>query len=99
MTKRILKIWAIALWVIALTVAVVVMALPSEPKEETLWSLVDQMDALRDLKEECANNLGIKDSAKFLKWMIWYCDSWDAEIIELRNQINEKQKKDYEGLM
>lgn len=99
MTKRILKIWAISLWVIALTVAVVVMALPSEQKEPTLWSLVDQMDALRDLKEECANNLGIKDSAKFLKWMTWYCDSWDAEIIELRNQINEKQKKDYEGLM
>ena len=98
MTKRILKIWAIALWVIALTVAVVVMALPSEKKEPTLWNLVDQMDALRDLKEECANNLGIKDSAKFLKWMTWYCDSWDAEIIELRNQINEKQKKDYEGL-
>ena len=98
MAKRILKLGAISLWVIALTLWVIVMALPSEPKEETLWSLVDQMDALRDLKEECANNLGIKDSAKFLKGYTWYCDSWDAEIVELRNQINEKQKKDYEGL-
>ena len=99
MAKRIMKLVAIALWVIALTVAVVVLALPSEKSEPTLWSLVDQMDALRDLKAECADNLGIKDSAKFLKWMTWYCDSWDAEIIELRNIINEKQKKDYEGLM
>ena len=99
MTKRIIKLVAIALWVIALTVAVVVLALPSEKSEPTLWSLVDQMDALRDLKAECANNLNIVDSAKFLKGMTWYCDSWDAEIIELRNIINEKQKKDYEGLM
>lgn len=98
MTKRILKLGAISLWVIALTVAVVVMALPSEQKEPTLWSLVDQMDALRDLKQECADGLGIKDSAKFLKGMSWYCDSWDNEIVELRKQINEKQKKDYEGL-
>ena len=99
MTKRIMKLWAIALWVVVLTVAVVVMALPSKETEPTLWTLVDQMDALRDLKAECADNLGIKDSAKFLQGMSWYCDSWDAEIIELRNIINEKQKKDYEGLM
>ena len=49
-------------------------------------SLVDKMDSLRDLKAECADNLWIADSAKFLKWMTWYCDSWDAEIIELREK-------------
>lgn len=68
-------------------------------KSETLWSLVDKMDSLRDLKAECADNLWIADSAKFLKWMTWYCDSWDEEIISLRNQISELSKKSYEGLM
>ena len=67
-------------------------------KSETLWQLVDKMDSLRDLKNECANNLNIADSARFLKWMTGYCDSWDAEIIELRWIINERQHKDYEGL-
>lgn len=98
MTKNIIKLWAIILWIIALTVAVVVIATPKE-QVRTLWTLVDEMDALRDLKEECANNLWIKDSAKFLQGYTWYCDSWDNEIVELRNQINELSKKDYEGLM
>jgi hypothetical protein len=57
------------------------------------------MDSLRDLKAECANNLNIVDSAKFLKGYTGYCDSRDAEIIELRNQINQLSKKDYEGLV
>jgi hypothetical protein len=38
------------------------------------------------------------DSAKFLDGNTGYCDNWDAEIIELRNQINLMSKKDYEGL-
>lgn len=71
---------------------------PQENSNESLWTLVDRMDWLRDLKEECVNNLNIVDSAKFLKGYTWYCDSWDTEIKELRNQINEMQKKDYEGL-
>lgn len=99
MTKNIIKIWAIILWIIALTVAVVVIATPKKEQARTLWTLVDEMDALRDLKAECADNLWIADSAKFLKWMTWYCDSWDNEIIELRNQISELSKKSYEGLM
>ena len=99
MTKNIIKLWAIILWIIALTVAVVVVATPKEEQVRTLWTLVDEMDALRDLKEECANNLWIKDSAKFLQGYTWYCDSWDNEIVKLRNQINELSKKDYEGLM
>lgn len=99
MTKNIIKLWAIILWIIALTVAVVVIATPKEEQVRTLWTLVDEMDALRDLKEECANNLWIKESAKFLQGYTWYCDSWDNEIVELRNQINELSKKDYEGLM
>ena len=98
MTKNIIKLWAIILWIIALTIAVVVIATPKE-QVRTLWTLVDEMDALRDLKEECANNLWIKESAKFLQGYTWYCDSWDNEIVELRNQINELSKKDYEGLM
>ena len=67
-------------------------------KPETVWQLMDKMDSLRSLKEECVNNLNIADSARFLRWETGYCDSWDAEIIELRNQISVMSKKDYEGL-
>lgn len=70
-----------------------------EVNENSLWSLVTKMDDLRNLKNECANNLWIKDSAKFLQGYTWYCDSRDDEIKDLRNQINELQKKDYEGLV
>ena len=103
MTKKTLKIVVSIVAFIALFIALVVRAnkTPTQEinKSETLWQLVDKMDALRDLKEECANNLWIKDSAKFLQGYTWYCDSRDAEIIELRNQINQLQKKDYEGLV
>ena len=103
MTKKTLKIVVSIVAFIAIFIALVVRANKTPTQEinkaETLWQLVDKMDSLRDLKNECANNLWIKDSAKFLKGMTWYCDSWDAEIIELRNQINQLQKKDYEGLM
>lgn len=103
MTKKTLKIVVSIVAFIALFIALVVRAnkTPTQQinKAETLWQLVDKMDALRDFKNECANNLWIKDSAKFLQGYTWYCDSRDAEIIELRNQINQLQKKDYEGLV
>ena len=102
MTKKTLKIVVSIVAFIALFIALVVRANKTPTQEinkaETLWQLVDKMDWLRDLKEECVNNLNIVDSAKFLKGYTWYCDSWDTEIKELRNQINEMQKKDYEGL-
>ena len=103
MTKKTLKIVVSIVAFIALFIALVVRANKTPAQEinkaETLWQLVDKMDSLRDLKNECANNLWIKDSAKFLQGYTWYCDSRDAEIIELRNQINQLQKKDYEGLI
>lgn len=103
MTKKTLKIVVSIVAFITLFIALVVRANKTPPqqinKSETLWQLVDKMDSLRDLKNECANNLWIKDSAKFLQGYTWYCDSRDAEIIELRNQINKMQKKDYEGLV
>ena len=103
MTKKTLKIVVSIVAFIALFIALVVRANKTPTQEinkpETLWQLVDKMDSLRDLKAECADNLWIKDSAKFLQGYTWYCDSWDAEIIELRNQINQLQKKDYEGLI
>ena len=103
MTKKTLKIVVSIVAFIALFIALVVRAnkTPTQQinKSETLWQLVDKMDSLRDLKAECADNLWIADSAKFLQGYTWYCDSWDAEIIELRNQINQLQKKDYEGLI
>ena len=107
MTKRIIKL----LWVILITIVAVLILLTAYTvwanktaeeeinKSETLWQLVDKMDSLRDLKAECADNLNIADSARFLKGMTWYCDSWDEEIISLRNQISELSKKSYEGLM
>lgn len=103
MTKKTLKIVVSIVAFIALFIALVVRANKTPTQEinkaETLWQLVDKMDALRDLKAECADNLWIADSAKFLQGYTWYCDSRDAEIIELRNQINKMQKKDYEGLV
>lgn len=103
MTKNILKIIGTIVAIIILTVAITARSnnLPSgeENKSDfTLGQLVDRMDGLRDLKEECVNNLNIVDSAKFLKGYTWYCDSWDAEITELRDQISLMSKKDYEGL-
>ena len=107
MAKRIIKLlWVILITIVAvliLVTAYTVYANKTADKEinkaESLWQLVDKMDSLRSLKEECADNLWIADSAKFLQGYTWYCDSRDAEIIELRNQINLMQKKDYEGLV
>ena len=103
MTKKTLKIVVSIVAFIAIFIALVVRANKTPTQEinkaETVWQLVDKMDSLRDLKAECADNLWIKDSAKFLQGYTWYCDSRDAEIIELRNQINKMQKKDYEGLV
>ena len=71
MTKNILKIIGTIVAIIILTVAITVRSsnLPSEENKSdfTLGQLVDRMDGLRDLKEECVNNLNIVDSAKFLK--------------------------------
>ena len=99
---RIISIVIMAIVVIAFILLVLFTspkAIADENKSQTIWELTTQMDELRNLKSECADNLWIADSAKFLKWMTWYCDSWDEEIISLRNQISELSKKDYEGLM
>lgn len=100
MTKKTLKIVVSIVVFITIFIALVVRANKTPEQEinkaETVWQLVDKMDSLRDLKAECADNLWIADSAKFLMWESWYCDSRDAEIIELRNQISDFQKKDYE---
>ena len=94
--------------VILLTIVIIILVLigynvysnkiPHNETSVSVWDLYNRMNWLRDLKEECVNNLDIIDSAKFLKWQSWYCDSRDAEIIELRNQISVESKKDYEGL-
>ena len=100
MTKKLRIILVTIVAILTLLITYTVWAnktLQNETNEAvTIWQLVDEMDSLRDLKAECADNLWIKDSAKFLMWETWYCDSWDAEIIELRKQIENYQKKDYE---
>ena len=102
MTKKLRIILISIVAVILLTIGYTVYAnkIPQEEnnKPETVWQLMDKMDSLRTLKEECVNDLNIVDSAKFLKGETWYCDEWDAEIIDLRDQINLMSKKDYEGL-
>jgi hypothetical protein len=102
MTK---KLWIILVTIVVIICLTVVYSMqlnnstPSNTNEpKTIWQLMDNMDSLRTLKEECVNNLNIVDSAKFLKGYTWYCDSWDAEITELRDQISLMSKKDYEGL-
>lgn len=100
MTKKQRKILGGIVIIIALILMMVAQSnkIPQEKSEASLWDLVNRMDWLRSLKEECVNNLNIVDSAKFLDGNTGYCDNWDAEIIELRNQINLMSKKDYEGL-
>lgn len=98
---RVISIVIMAIVVIAFILLILFTppkAIAEETKSQTIWQLTTQMDELRNLKAECADNLWIADSAKFLKWMTWYCDSWDEEIISLRNQISELSKKSYEGL-
>ena len=63
---------------------------------KTVGQIIDEMNSLRDLKQECSDNLNIVDSAKFLQSMPWYCDSWDKEIEALRKQANTMQVKWYE---
>ena len=79
MTKKTLKIVVSIVAFIALFIALVVRANKTPTQEinklKHFDSLVDKMDSLRDLKNECANNLWIKDSAKFLQGYTWYCDS------------------------
>ena len=98
MTKklRIILVSIVAILTLLISYTVWSNNLPHEETNVSLWHLVDEMNWLRDLKWECADNLNITDSAKFLMGETWYCDSWDEEIIELRNQISEYQKKDYE---
>lgn len=100
MTKKQRLMLGSTVLVLTLAITVWVFAKDTQPKEtdKSIWTLVNEYDWLRNLKQECADNLGIKDSAKFLKWYTWYCDSWDEEIINLRNQINTLSHKDYEGL-
>ena len=102
MTKklRIILISIVAVILLMIGYTVYANKTPQEEnnKPETVWQLMDKMDSLRTLKEECVNDLNIVDSAKFLKWYSGYCDSRDAEITELRDQINLMSKKDYEGL-
>lgn len=103
MTKRLWIILVTIVVIICLTVVYSMQLNNSTPgntnEPKTIWQLMDNMDSLRTLKEECVNNLNIVDSAKFLKGYTWYCDSWDAEIIELREKVNQLSKKSYEGLM
>ena len=102
MTKKQRIILGSIVTVIALLFTLIAQSnkIPQKENNEavTVWQLMDKMDFLRSLKEECVNNLNIVDSAKFLKGYSGYCDSWDAEITELRDQISVMSKKDYEGL-
>ena len=102
MTKKQVKILVGIVIIVALILMLVAQSNKIPQKEvnkpQTIWELMDNMDSLRTLKEECVNNLNIIDSAKFLRGETWYCDEWDAEIKELRNQISLMSKKDYEGL-
>ena len=67
--------------------------------DKSLWNLVNEMNWLRDIKQECLDNLNYLDTIKQAKWYTWYCDSRDEEIKWLRTEINKLQHKDYEDLM
>lgn len=98
MTKKLAVIIGSIVLIIWILITLWVLANNSQTEEssKSVWQIIDEMNSLRDLKQECSDNLNIEDSAKFLKWMTWYCDSWDEEIKSLREQANEMQKKWYE---
>lgn len=100
MTKklRVILVSIVAVILLMIGYAVCANKIPQQEnnKPETVWQLMDKMDSLRTLKNECVNNLNIVDSAKFLQGYTWYCDNWDAEITELRDQISLMSKKEYE---
>ena len=105
MTKKILKIWGVILVsivaVIALLITLNVYSSNTADKESdlSLWALVNEMDWLRTIKQECLDNLNYLDTIKQAKWYTWYCDSWDEQIKWLRAEINKLQHKDYEDLL
>lgn len=101
MTKKLRVILVSIVAVIALLITVNVYSsnTPKEKSDLSLWNLVNEMDWLRTIKQECLDNLNYIDTIKQAKWYTWYCDSWDWEIIELRWVINELQHKDYEDLV
>ena len=98
MTKKTTIITGSIVLVMSVLVTIWVLANNSQIEEnnKSVWQIIDEINRLRDLKQECSDNLNIEDSAKFLKWMAWYCDSRDEEIKSLREQANEMQKKWYE---
>lgn len=98
MTKKLAVIIGSIVLIIWVLITLWVLANNSQTEEssKSVWQIIDEMDWLRDLKQECSDNLNIEDSAKFLQSMPWYCDSWDEEIKSLREQANEMQKKWYE---
>ena len=98
MTKK-QRIFTVITVMISLTLITVgVRAYNTAPSTDnkTVGQIIDEMNSLRDLKQECSDNLNIEDSAKFLQSMPWYCDSWDKEIEALRKQANTMQVKWYE---
>ena len=104
MTKKILKIWGVILVSIVAVIALLITLnvyssnTPQEESDLSLWALVNEMDWLRTIKQECLDNLNYLDTIKQAKWYTWYCDSRDEQIKWLRAEINRLQHKDYEDL-
>lgn len=68
MTKK-QRIFTVITVMISLTLITVgVRAYNTAPSTDnkTVGQIIDEMNSLRDLKQECSDNLNIEDSAKFL---------------------------------
>lgn len=68
MTKK-QRIFTVITVMISLTLITVgVRAYNTAPSKDnkTVGQIIDEMNSLRDLKQECSDNLNIEDSAKFL---------------------------------
>lgn len=71
MTKK-QRIFTVITVMISLTLITVgVRAYNTAPSTDnkTVGQIIDEMNSLRDLKQECSDNLNIEDSAKFLQSM------------------------------
>lgn len=99
MTKKtaIISIITIVLWAGFIAYSVFANNTPTEKIEDrSLWMVAEELNDLRTMKQECLDNLSYLDTIKQAKGYTWFCDSWDEEIISVREELKALQEKPYD---
>lgn len=99
MTKKtaIISISTIVVCVSFIAYSVFANNTPTEKIEDrSLWMVAEQLNDLRSMKQECLDNLDYLSTIKQAKGYTWYCDSWDENIISVREELKALQEKPYD---